>query len=143
MLEVLLVGSSEVSSDNTDFGDGLGDNGSKTVNDATVAANIPNGTTNHTDINIEPFTPCLPKNFDVSVATALDYFNLLFKPELFSDIKDHIKNYVILKQEEMQRNRNNPDFVNSVWQETTVEELKNFYDINILMDLNPLPKHKL
>ena len=43
------------------------------------------------DITVQPFTqdsgPCLPENFDVSVATALDYFKLLFKPEIFSDIK--------------------------------------------------------
>ena len=54
---------------------------------------IPYWATNITDITIEPFTqdsgPCLPESFDISVATALDYFNLLFKPELFSDIKDH------------------------------------------------------
>ena len=74
------------------FGDELDDNGPNTVNDATVTvnANIPNWTTNFTDKKIEPFTqdsgPCLPESFDVSVAMALDYFNLLFKPEIFSDI---------------------------------------------------------
>ena len=106
--------SSEVSSDHIDFGDELDDNGPNPVNDATVTtnANIPNKTTNFTDITIEPFTqdsgPCLPENFDVSVATALDYFNLLFKPEIFRDIKDHTNNYTIFKQEEIWRNRNNP-----------------------------------
>ena len=64
-------------------------------------ANIPNCTTNFTDIKIEVFTqdsgPCLPESFDVSVATAWDYFNLLFKPELFSDIKDCTNNYAIFK----------------------------------------------
>ena len=93
-IEVSFMGSSEVSSDHTDFGDELDDNGPNTINDATVTANtnIPNWTTNFTNITIEPFTqdsdPCSPENFDVSVATALDYFNLLFKPEIFSDIKD-------------------------------------------------------
>ena len=36
------------------------------------------GTSNFTDITIEPFTqnsgPSLPENFDGSLATALDYF---------------------------------------------------------------------
>ena len=41
---------------------------------------------------------------DVSLATALDYFNLLFKPEIFSDIEDHTNNYAIFKQEEIWRN---------------------------------------
>ena len=62
----------------------------------TANANIPIWTTNFTDITIEPFTqdsgPSLPENFDVSVATTLDYFYLLFKPEIFSDIKDHTNN---------------------------------------------------
>ena len=77
----------------TDFGDELDHNGPNTVHDATVTANanILNWTTNFNDITIELFTqdsgPCLPENFDVSVATALDHFNLLFKPEIFSDIK--------------------------------------------------------
>ena len=66
-----------------------------------------------TDKTIEPFTqdsgPCWPENFDVSLAAALDYFNLLFKPEIFSDIKDQTNNYVIFKQEDIWRNRNNPD----------------------------------
>ena len=51
------VGSGEVSSDRTDFGDELDDNGPNTVDDATVtaSANFPNWTTIFTDITIEPF----------------------------------------------------------------------------------------
>ena len=100
-----MSGSSEVSSEHADFGDELDDNGPNTVNDASVTANanIPNWTTNFTDIIFEPFTqdsgPCLPENFDISVATALDYFNQLFKPEIFCDIKDHTNNYAIFRQE--------------------------------------------
>ena len=99
-IEVLSVRFSEVSGDHINFRGELDDN---TVNDATVttSANIPNLTPNPTDITIEHFTqnscPCLPENFDVSVATALDYFNLLFKPEIFIDIKDHTNNYAIFK----------------------------------------------
>ena len=57
-IEVSSVGSSEVSSDHTDFGDELDDNGPNTINDATVTANanIPNGKTNFIDITIKPFT---------------------------------------------------------------------------------------
>ena len=81
------MGSSEVSSDHTDFGDELDDNRPNAINDATVTANtnIPNWTTNFIAITTEPFTqdsgPSLPENFDVSVATALHYFNL------FSNLK--------------------------------------------------------
>ena len=100
-IEVSSVGSSEVSSDHTDFGDEWDDNGPNTVIDATVAAiiNTPNWTTNFTEITIEPFTQdsgsSLPENCNVSVVTALDFPNLLFRPEIFNDIKDHTNNYVI------------------------------------------------
>ena len=126
-----------MSSDHTYFGNELDDNGPNTINDATVTANanIPSRTTNFTGITIEPFTqdsgPCLPENFDVSVATELDYFNLLFKPEILSDIKDHTNIYAIFKQDETHRNRKNPDYVDSVWQETTAEELKALFGIKI------------
>ena len=110
-IEVFQVGANEIFSDHTDLGDEWDNYGPNTVNDATVTANanIPSLTTNFTDITVEPFTqdigPCLPENFDVSVAIALDYFNLLFKSEIFSDIKDHINNYAIFKQEKIQRNK--------------------------------------
>ena len=51
--------------------------------------------------------------------------------------------YAICKQEEIQRNRNNPDYVDSLWQETTVEVLKALSGISIVMGLNPLPQCKL
>ena len=56
---------------------------------------------------------------------------------------DHTNNYAILKQKEIQINRNNPDYVDSVWQVTTVEELKALFGMNILMGLNQLPQYKL
>ena len=74
----------------TDFWDEWDDNGPNTINDATVTANtnFSNGTLNFTDMTNDPFTQDsgspLPENFDVSVGMALDYFKLLFKPEIFS-----------------------------------------------------------
>ena len=76
------------------------------------------------------------------MATASDYFNVSFEPEIFNDIKDQTNNYAIFKQEEIWRNRKK-SFVDSVWQETTVEELKALFGINILMGLYPLPPYKL
>ena len=103
-IEVSSVGSSEVSSDHTNFEAEWDDNGPNNVNDATVTANanIPNWTNNFTEITFEHFSQdsgsSLPEDFDVSVPTALDYFNLLLKPEIFSDIRDNINNYAIFKQ---------------------------------------------
>ena len=99
-IEVSWVGSSEVSSDHTYFGEEWD----------------------------KPFTqdsgPSLPENIDVSVAKALDYFNLLFKTEVLSDIRYHTDKCTFFKKEEIQRNRNNPKHVDCVWQETIVKELK-------------------
>ena len=63
------------------------------------------GQPNFNDIILQPFTedsgPSLHENFDASVATALDCFNLLFKPELFSDTRDHISSFAIFKEYEI------------------------------------------
>ena len=92
--------------------------------------------TKYTGITVKPFTwdksPSLPENFDVSVATALDNFNLLFKPEIFSMMRDHTHNYAIFKQDEIWRIRNNPDFLDSMWQKTTLEKSKVLFQMNIL-----------
>ena len=73
----------------------------------------------------------------------MDYFDILSKPEIFSDIRDHTNNCAIFKQEEIWRNKNNPDSVDIVCQETTVEELKALIGMKILMGLNPLSQYKL
>ena len=108
-IEVSSVGSSEVSNDHTDFGDECDDNVPNTINGATVnaSANIPNWTTNFTDITIEPFTQDGGPSF--SMAKALGYFNLLFKPEIFSDIRNHYKQLCHLETRRNWRNRNNSD----------------------------------
>ena len=54
-----------------------------------------------------------------------------------------MNNYAIFKQEEIQRDRDNPDYVDSMWQETTAEELKALFGKNLLMGLYPLPQYKL
>ena len=74
------------------------------------------------------------------MTTALDYFNLLFKPEILNSIRDHTNDYAIFKQDKTWRNRNNPDYVDSVRpKKNTVEELKTLFDMNILIDLILLP----
>ena len=99
------MGSSEIPSDHTEFVDEQNDNGPNIVSDATVTANanIPNWTTNFTNIEGKPFTqdssPSLPEKFDVSMPTSLNYFILLFKPQIFSDVRDHRNNYAIFKQD--------------------------------------------
>ena len=99
------MGSSEVFIDHTDFWNGQDDNGPNIVNDATgtTNANILYWIANITNIRIELFTQnsshSIPEKFDVSVATALHYYILLFKPETFTDIRKHTYTYAIFKQQ--------------------------------------------
>ena len=85
----------------------------------------------------------LPEKCDVSPAMTLDCFSLLFKLGILSDIWDHTNTRAMLKQDEIWRNRNNLDYNDIVWWETTVEELKALFGMDILIGPNPLPQYIL
>ena len=73
----------------------------------------PEWSQNFRDIQIDDFTndfgPVLPDTFDVATATPIDYFNLLFKPEIFNQIRDHTNNYAIYRRDEHRTATQNPD----------------------------------
>ena len=58
--------------------------------------------TNFGNVTVDPFEqdsgPNLPENFDVSAATPLNYFELLYKPEMFREIVTHTNNYALFKK---------------------------------------------
>ena len=58
-------------------------------------------TTNFSDIVVDTFEqvsgPNLPPGFDTATARPLDYFELLFKPEMFEEIVIHTNNYALFK----------------------------------------------
>ena len=84
-IEVSSVGSSDIS----DFG------ASEDENAENLNANVPNltWTTNFGVVTVDLFEqdngPNLPENFDVSPATSLNYYEFLFKPEMFRDCDTH------------------------------------------------------
>ena len=87
----------------------------------------PEWSQNFRNIQIDDFAhehgPVLPDTFDVATATPIDYFNLLFKPEIFAQIRDDTNNYATYRRNECRTERQNPDYVDSTWYETTTEEL--------------------
>ena len=87
----------------------------------------PEWSQNFRNIQIDDFAhghgPVLPDTFDVATATLIDYFNLLFKPEIFAQIRDDTNNYATYRRNECRTERQNPDYVDSTWYETTTEEL--------------------
>ena len=120
-IEVSSVGSSDIS----DFGE------SEDENAENLNADAPNSTwtTNFGDVTVDPFEqdsgPNLPENFDVSVATPLNYFELLFKPEMFREIVTHTvkNNYSLLKRDETKAKKNYPHYVDNKWVNTLVDEM--------------------
>ena len=54
--------------------------------------------------------PKLPVNFDTSTAKPLDYFELLFKPETFTETATHANNYALFKRDEMRAKKNDPNY---------------------------------
>ena len=112
-------------------------------------ANAPNltWTTNFGDVTVGPFEqdsgPNLPENFDVSAATPLNYFELLFKPEMFREIVTHTNNYAVFKRDETRAQKNEPDYVDNMWVNTSVDEMRAFFGMNVIMGINNLPGYKL
>ena len=138
-IEVSSVGSSEIS----DFGE------SEDENVENLNANAPNliWTTNFGDITVDPFKqdsgPNLPENFDVSAATPPNYSELLFKPEIFREIVTCTNNYALLKRNETRTKKNDPDCVHNMWVNTSVDEMRAFFRMNLIRGINNLPGYKL
>ena len=138
ILKFFSVGSSDIS----DFGE------SDNENVENLNANAPNlaRTTNFEDVTGDPFDqnsgPNVPENFDVSAATPLNYFELLFKPEMFRKIVTHTNNYALFKRDETRAKKNEPDYVDNMWVNTSVDEKIAFFGMNLIMGINNLPQYK-
>ena len=90
-IEVSSVGSSDIS----DFGE------CEDENAENLNVNSPHSTwkMNFGNVTVDPFEqdsgPKLPENFDVSAATLLNFFELLFKPEMFREIVIHAQTIML------------------------------------------------
>ena len=96
-IEVSSVGSSGISD--------LGETEDENVNvDADVIEEVA-WTSDFRDVTINPFNqhsgPNLPENFDTATAKPIDYFELLFKTEMFADIVTHTNDYALFKRDEI------------------------------------------
>ncbi|XP_069128976.1 piggyBac transposable element-derived protein 4-like [Argopecten irradians] len=84
---------------------------------------------------MQPTGPVLPENFDTETATAKDYFDLVFKPEIMPKIVESTNGYAEW------RSRQN-DRQDQAWYEITENELNAYLGINIFMGINQLPFYK-
>jgi hypothetical protein len=90
-------------------------------------------------VRVDPFTevtgPVFPADFDVTTATAKDYFDLMFSPNIISDIVRHTNKYALWKMAEKGEE-------DRVWYEVTEAEMKAYLGLNIMMGINELPAYK-
>ena len=138
-IEVSSLGSMDIS----DFGE----SGDGTMNsDVDVPQEIV-WTDNFRNVALDPFEknsgPKLLVNFDTSTAKPLDYFELLFKPETFTEIATHTNNYALFKKDEMQAKKNDPNYEDHKWVNTSAPEIRALFGINIMMGINSLPQYKM
>ena len=138
-IEVSSVGSSDISD--------LGESEDEHVENLNVNAPNLTWTTNLGDVTVDPFEqdsrPNLPENFDVSAATPLNYFELLFKTKMFREIVTHTNNYAVFKRDETRAQKNEPDYVDNMWVNTSVDEMRAFFWMNVIMGITNLPGFKL
>ena len=91
------------------------------------------------NIQIADFTqetgPVFPEGFDTEKASAKDYFDIMFAPEIIGDFVQHTNNYAKWKIE--QKGSEDP-----VWYDVTVNELRAYFGIHIFMGINELPRYK-
>ena len=80
-----------------------------------------------------PHGPNLPEGFDVHMATPIDYFGLVFRPDMMAQFARNTNNYARWKMETS--GENDPR-----WSETDVYEIRAYIGMNILMGINPLPE---
>ena len=108
--------SSVNSSDLTDLGETDGENG-----DGDNVA--PEWTSDFGEIEVEPFVQESGPNFDPARWHPIDYFYLLFEPQMFAEIANYTNSYATFKCDERRRQQNEPEYTDTKWHETTPDEI--------------------
>ena len=67
--------------------------------------------------------PKLPNGFDTAVVTPIEYFELLFKPEMFELIATNTNHYAEYCHDQKQIERNHPNYEDSYWQDKNVTKI--------------------
>ena len=123
-IEVSSVWSSDISD--------LGEPEDETLNIANNDVNVPKEATltNFGDVNVDAFEqpsgPNLPPGFDTATATPLDFFELLFKTEIFGKIVNHTNSYAAFKMDGIRTKNNDPEYADPIWSDTSVSEMRAF-----------------
>ena len=97
----------------------------------------PEWTQNFTDIHVKQFTgqkgSKLPPDFDVSVATPLDYFQLFFSDNIFETICKNSNNFKIFHCQ--QKRLIQPQYDEKFWEDTHIPEMKAFFGLSVMFGL--------
>ena len=104
----------------------------------------PEWTQDFMDIHVKQFTGPVRTNlspeFDTSIATPLDYFQLFFPDEVFQTICDNTNKF---KQFRVQQKRiTTPDFVEKFWEDTNVPEMKAYFGLAVIFGLLNQPRYR-
>ena len=62
---------------------------------------------------------------------------------MFSDIVTHTNDYALFKRDEIRVQKNDPDYMDDKWENTSVAEVRALFGANIMMGINHLPQYKM
>ena len=62
---------------------------------------------------------------------------------MFREIVTHTNNYAVFKRDKTRAQKNEPDYVDNMWVNTSVDEMRAFFGKNLIMGINNLPGYKL
>ena len=57
---------------------------------------------------------------------------------MFREIVTHTNNYAVFKRDETRAQKNEPDYVDNMWVNTSVDEMRAFFGMNLIMGINNL-----
>ena len=57
--------------------------------------------------------------------------------------KTHTNNYALFKRDETRAKKNAPDYIDNKWVNTSADEMRAFFGMNLIIGINNLPQYKL
>ena len=62
---------------------------------------------------------------------------------MFREIVTYTNNYALFKRDETRAKKDDPDYVDNKWVNTSVDEIRAFFQMNLIIGINNLPQYKL
>ena len=104
----------------------------------------PEWTQDFSDIHVNQFTgpvgSLLGIDFDTSVASPLDYFQLFFSDNVFQKICDNTNKFKKFRVE--QKKITSPNFAEKFWEDTDVPEMKAYFGIAVIFGILNQPRYR-